>query len=364
MRPSPRGPLELTVFRMSNFSRRSFLKMSALVGLLPSRGLNASVGPVAETAVIKPPRLKTGDTVGIVSPSGITYDPDQVNIFTESLSAIGLETRVGDHALDRWGYLAGADADRAREINRMFEDPDIDAIFTLAGGWGAARLLPLIDFDVIRKNPKIVLGFSDVTSLLVAMYARSGLVTFHGPTGNSSWNSFTTNYVKRLMFDAQPVVFENPTDAGDNLTQVENRIWTITPGKTQGRLVGGNLTVLSSIVGSEFLPDWEGHILFLEDVREDVYRIDRMLTQLKLAGVLDKLAGFVFGRCSRCQPDSAYSSFTLKEVLADHVAPLGIPAFHGSMIGHIRDKFTLPIGATAEVDATTGRIKLTEPAVA
>ncbi|MBT8399184.1 MAG: LD-carboxypeptidase [Rhodothermia bacterium] len=349
---------------MTSFTRRSFLKTAPFLAYVSSHWLSAPRHTQVDSPVVKPPRLKAGDTVGIVSPSGITYDPDQVNIFSESLAAIGLQARVGDHALDRWGYLAGADADRAGEINRMFEDTGIAAIFTLAGGWGAARLLPLIDFDLVRRNPKIVLGFSDVTSLLLAMYARSGLVTFHGPTGNSTWNSFTTNYVKRLLFDAQQVVYENPTDSGDNLTQVANRIWTITPGTVRGRLIGGNLTVLSSIIGSKFLPEWDDHILFLEDVGEDVYRIDRMLTQLKLAGVLDKLAGFVFGRCSRCQPDSSYSSFTLKEVLADHVAPLGIPAFHGSMIGHIRDKFTVPVGAMAEIDAASGRIKLTESAVA
>ncbi|MDX1429881.1 MAG: LD-carboxypeptidase, partial [Rhodothermales bacterium] len=212
-------------------------------------------------------------------------------------------------------------------------------------------------------NPKILLGFSDVTSLLVALYARTGLVTFHGPTGNSSWNRFTARYVERLLFDAEQVSFANPTDRGVHLTQVEDRIQTITPGTAHGRLVGGNLTVLTSIIGSDYLPDWDGHILFLEDVGEDIYRVDRMLTQLKLAGVLDKLAGFVFGRCSRCVPDSAYSSFTLMEVLHDHIGPLSIPAFHGSMIGHIRDKFTIPIGAEAEIDAVAGRITLTESAV-
>ncbi len=349
---------------MKRFNRRSFVKSAALLGLLPSIGLRAGRRTVVREPVVKPARLRPGDTVGIISPSGITWDPDRLDIFTESLAAIGLQSRVGDHAMDRWGYLAGTDADRASEINRMFEDPEIKAIFALAGGWGAARLLPLIDFDVIRAKPKIILGFSDVTSLLIAMYARSGLVTFHGPTGNSSWNSFTTKYVQQLLFEAQAVTLENPTDRGDNLTQVENRIWTISQGSARGRLVGGNLTVLASIVGSEYLPAWDDHILFLEDVGEDVYRIDRMLTQLKLAGVLDRLSGFVFGRCSRCEPDSAYSSFTLKEVLADHVAPLGIPAFYGSMIGHIRDKFTVPIGVMAEIEATAGRIKLTEPAVA
>ena len=342
--------------------RRSFLKSS----------LSAIASGVAwplfrfgsPDPLLRPPRLRRGDTVGIASPSGITWETDQLNIFRESLAVLGLKTLTGRHALDRWGYLAGKDEDRAREINDMFANPDVHAIFALAGGWGAARLLPLIDYEMIRRNPKVLLGFSDVTSLLIALYARCGLVTFHGPTGNSSWNTFTAGYVRRLLMEGEAVTFENPAERGDNLTPVENRIQTIMAGTARGRLVGGNLTVLSSILGSGYLPDWDGHILFVEDVGEDIYRVDRMLTQLDLAGVLQSLTGFVFGRCTRCEPDSSYSSFTLMEVLADHIRPLGIPAFYGSMIGHIRDKFTVPIGVSAEVDAVTGRIQLLEPSVA
>ena len=313
--------------------------------------------------MVRPPRLAPGATIGIVSPAGITWDPDRLKIFQESLAALGLETRVGEHALDRWGYLAGTDSDRADEINAMFADQGVDAIFALAGGWGAARLLPLIDYDVVASNPKIVLGFSDITSLLVGLYAKANLVTFHGPTGNSTWNKFTAGYAQRILFDGEAVRFENPVDRGDNLTSVENRIHTINGGRARGRLVGGNLTVLTSIVGSDYLPDWSNHILFLEDVGEDVYRVVRMLTQLALAGILDKISGFVFGRCSDCDAEGGYGSFTLKDVLAQHVAPLGIPSFHGSMIGHIRDKFTIPLGVLAQIDADTGAIELLESAV-
>ena len=313
--------------------------------------------------VVRPPRLREGDTVGIISPAGITWDPDRLAIFEESLAALGFRTRTGTHALDRWGYLAGHDHDRADEINSMFADPTVNAIFALAGGWGAARLLPLIDYDVVQANPKIVLGFSDVTSLLLGLYAKTGLVTFHGPTGNSTWNGFTVDHVRRVLMQGEAVTFVNPKDQGDHLTQVDNRIHTIQEGRASGRLVGGNLTVLTAIVGSDYLPDWRGHILFLEDVGEDVYRVDRMLTQLSLAGVLGQISGFVFGRCSDCDSEGGYGSFTLKEVLAHHIEPLGIPAFYGSMIGHIRDKFTVPLGVEAEIDATAGSIRLLQAAV-
>ncbi len=156
---------------------------------------------------------------------------------------------------------------------------------------------------------------------------------------------------------------ENPKEIGDNLTQVNNRILTINKGTAKGKLVGGNLAVLTALVGSDYLPDFENKILFLEEVDENPKRVDRMMTQLKLAGILGQLSGFVFGKCSDCDPGDGYGSLTLDEVLDDHIKPLGIPAWYGSMIGHISDKFTMPLGVEAKIDANIGRITLLEPAV-
>jgi muramoyltetrapeptide carboxypeptidase len=202
-----------------------------------------------------------------------------------------------------------------------------------------------------------------VTSLLLAIQAKTGLVTFHGPVGSSTWNEFTAGYFQRLLCDGEAVTMQNPTGKGEQLVQVEDRILTITPGKARGRLLGGNLSVLSSLLGSSYLPDFEGCVLFLEEVDEHIYRVDRMLTQLALAGVLGRIAGFVFGKCSDCGPGLGYGSLTLEEVLDDHVKPLGIPAWYGSMIGHIEDKFSVPLGVPAEIDADHGSIRLLEPAV-
>lgn len=314
-------------------------------------------------AVLKPPRLKPGNTIGLVSPSGITRSEDKISIIRETVSALGLKLKVDEHALDRWGYLAGQDADRAEAINNMYADPEVHAVLPFIGGWGCARILPLLDYKTISKYPKIIMGFSDITALLVAIYAKTGLVTFHGPSGRSGWNAYSVDYVKRILFEGEKVSFSNPHEVGDNLTQVRDRTQVITSGKATGRLVGGNLTVISALMGSSYLPNWEGHILFLEDVGEGIYRIDRMLTQLKLAGVLDQISGFVFGKCTDCDADSGYSSFTLEEVLEDHIKPLGIPAYGGAMIGHISKKFTIPIGIEAEMDADAGTITLTESAV-
>ncbi len=339
--------------------RRQFL---AAAPLLP---FGLSLRPPARAdRPVKSRRLQPGHTVGIVSPASATLDAMDVTLAEERLAAMGLASRRGRHVLDRYGYLAGRDADRAADLNEMFANPDIHAILCLRGGWGSARLLPYLDFDTIRAHPKLVTGFSDITSLLLALYSKAHLVGLHGPDGLVSWNAFATDYFRRIAFDAEPVLMTNPRETEDDLTYTENRVYTLTAGRARGPLVGGNLTVLTSIIGSPYLPDFTGHILFLEDVGEDIYRVDRMLTQLKLAGILDRITGFVFGKCTRCDPSSgAYASFTLHEVLTDHISPLGIPAWHGAMIGHIRQRFTVPVGITAEIDATDGSIQLLEPAV-
>ena len=344
-------------------TRRTFLRLASSASVLPLLSLNRGIAAASPSPVLKPKRLRPGDTVGLVSPASITFDPALVDIVREVLTALELKMKLDPRALNRWGYFAGTDAERAEAINAMFADPDVNAVLALHGGWGSARVLPLLDYALIAKHPKILVGYSDITALLLALYARSGLVTFHGPTGNSTWNKFSADYFRRLVFEGEALTMENPKDVGDNLAQVQDRIRTITPGTARGRLAGGNLTVLSSIIGSEYLPDWKGHILFLEDIGEEIYRIDRMLTQLKLAGVLDKLSGFVFGKCTDCDVGSGYSSFTLEEVLNDHIRPLGIPAFHGSMIGHVKNKFTVPLGVEVEIDAAQGVISLLEPAV-
>ncbi len=343
-------------------TRRTFSKslLSCIAAsMMPIKsGLN-----LKDNSVIKPPRLKAGQTVGVVSPAGITYDPILIDVIAESLEALGLKMKAGRHMTDRWGYFAGKDQDRAADINEMFADPQVDAIFALHGGWGAARVLPHLDYELIRRHPKILLGYSDITSLLIGIYSKAGVATFHGPNGNSKWNTFSATYIQKLLFDADQITYKNPVDEEDLLAPRRFRTRTIHPGSARGKLVGGNLTVLTSIIGSEYLPDWKGHILFLEDIGEAVYRVDRMLTQLKLAGVLDNISGFVFGYCTDCKADSGYSSFTLNEVLDQHIKPLGIPAWTGSMIGHIDKKFTMPIGVEAKINAEAGEMQLLESAV-
>jgi muramoyltetrapeptide carboxypeptidase len=343
-------------------SRRQILQMLG-AGLIAGRVTTAGAAGSKSGSALKPPRLRAGDTVGLINPAGATFHPEDVVVARESLAALGLNMKTGEHLLDRYGYLAGTDKDRAADINTMFADKDVKAILTLRGGWGCSRLLDLIDYKLIANNPKILMGYSDITSLLLALNAKTGLVTFHGPVGVSSWNQYSTQFVEKLLFNAETFSMVNPRDIGDHLTQVNDRVLTIRGGKAKGRLLGGNLSVLAAMVGSNYLPDFEGNILFLEEVGEEIYRVDRMLTQLKLAGILGGISGFIFGKCSDCDPGKGYGSLTLEEVLDDHIKPLGIPAWYGSMIGHIENKFTIPLGIEAEIDAHSGTISLLEPAV-
>jgi muramoyltetrapeptide carboxypeptidase len=315
--------------------------------------------------LVRPKRLAAGDTVALVAPASATFQSVDLDIARESLEALGLKVKVGRHLLGRHGYLAGADKDRAADINGFFDDRDVRAVLPIRGGWGSARVLPYLDFDTIRRNPKIVLGYSDITALLLSIYARTGLVTFHGPNGMGRWDAWSVDYVRRVLFNAEAVTLENPRSLSDrnSLVQIDNRVRTVHPGTARGRLLGGNLTVLTAIMGSPYLPSWDGAILFLEDVGEDLYRIDRMFTQLKLAGVLEKIRGFVFGTCAECGPGEGFASLTLEEIFADHIKPLGVPAWSGAMIGHQMQQWTVPVGVDVEIDATKGTITMQAPAV-
>ncbi|MGE3844693.1 MAG: LD-carboxypeptidase [Vicinamibacterales bacterium] len=317
----------------------------------------------APRRIIKPPRLRPGDTIGLVDPASATWEPVDVAVVEESWAALGLKTKRGAHLLERRGYFAGSDDERAADLNAMLRDPDVRAVHCVRGGWGSARLLQRLDFTALERTPKAVIGFSDITALLLSCTARTGLVTFHGPNGASQWNPFNVGWLRRVLIDGEAVTFENIKELGDNLTQVDNRVQTITPGVARGRLLGGNLTVLTAIVGSSYLPDFNGAILFVEDVGEEPYRIDRMFTQLDLAGVLKQVRGVVWGTCQECDPGVGFGSLTITDVLSDHVKPLGIPAFQGAMIGHADRQFTLPVGLDVEVDAKAGTIRMLEPAV-
>jgi muramoyltetrapeptide carboxypeptidase len=348
---------------MPAMNRRQFVRS---LGVAAVASQLRSIPAAAAAAAVQPKRLTAGDTIALVSPASATFNSLDLQIARESLEALGFKVRQGEHMMERHGYLAGADKDRAEDINKAFADRSIDGIHAIRGGWGSARLLPYLDFDAIKRHPKVLIGYSDITALLMAIHAKTGLITFHGPIGLGRWDAWSLDYYRRVLMAGEAVTYANKQGvSGDrnSLVQVEFRTLMHSPGKARGRLLGGNLSVLTGILGSPYLPDWDDTILFCEDVGEDLYRVDRMFTQLQLAGVLSKIKGFIFGSCSECGPGQGYGSLTLEEIIRDHVKPLGVPAWQGAMIGHAQPQWTLPVGAQVEVDASAGTIKLIEPAV-
>ena len=342
--------------------RRSILQLAGALGAalaLPHQAL------FAQAATRKPPRLRRGDTVGLIQPAGFADDEFDLQLVMEAVTAMGLVPKPAPHLRTRFGYLAGTDQNRAGDVNAMYADDSVRAVLAVRGGWGSARILPHLDFDVIRAHPKLLVGFSDITALHMAFAARAGFATLHGPTAGSSWSKTSFDSFRSIAFDGATPTYVNPVADEDRLVQRKWRTQTITPGTATGRLLGGNLTVLTSLLGTPYLPDFSGAILFLEEVDEAEYRIDRMLTQLALAGVLGRVAGVVFGQCTNCRGTGpSIGGFTVSELLRQHLGPLGVPVYQGALFGHIDDQFTLPVGVRARIDATTGTLGILDPAVA
>ena len=315
---------------------------------------------------IKPRRLKEGDTIGVPAPASHLDSDDRIRRAIEIVASLGFKIKEGQHLHARYGYFAGTDQERAADLNALFADAQVDGIICLTGGWGASRLLPYLDFGLIQKNPKVLMGFSDITALLNAIFALTGLVTFHGLVADKVFSPYSLTEFKKVVLEAQKdVLLGSPPPFRPAEGQVEriNRVIHIRPGKARGRLVGGNLSLISHLIGTPYLPDLHDKILFLEDVHEEVYRIDRMLTQLKLSGWLAGVAGIVFGKFTDCSLSMSARQFTLEEVLASFCQEVGVPAVSGLMIGHVDDQTTLPVGCLAELDAQIGSLRLLEAAV-
>ena len=273
---------------------------------------------------------------------------------------MGFLTKPGRHVMSRHGYLAGTDEQRAEDIMDMFTDPDVDAILALRGGWGCARILPLLEYNVIRAHPKALIGYSDITALLLAIYARSRIVTFHGPVGRSNWNSRTVEAFRKVLVHGE-LLHLDPVADGEGSRSRGDPIHPIRGGIAEGPLVGGNLSVASALIGTPYMPDFSGHVVFFEEVREQLYRVDRHLTQFMLAGSFDDAAAIVFGQCAHCTGDSGIGGLTW--LLRDHLLALHKPVWTGAPIGHMSPVYTLPIGIPVITDSAIGMLRMLEPAV-
>jgi muramoyltetrapeptide carboxypeptidase len=351
-------------------SRRSFLQLVAgsAVALSCRSAVATPRARRAEATAplpspIKPRILHPGDTVGLIAPASYTFDLWRLDDAAARVRALGLEPKFGRHVRGRRGFLSGTDDERLEDLHAMFADPGVAAVFALQGGYGTPRLLDRIDYGLVRKNPKILLGYSDITGLHLAIGRRAGLVTFHGPNMIGSLPPRTLELLKKALFVPEPLgEVTNPEEADPLNTEFPLR--TVSPGTARGRMVGGNLTLVSATMGTPFEIETKDRILLLEDTGEAPYRIDRMLVQLKLAGKLQQAAGIVFGTCTDCGPSrsSFELSLSLSEVLDEMLGSLGKPVLAGILFGHTKEKAIIPLGVEAELDAGAKRLTIAEAA--
>ena len=347
-------------------NRRMMLQTTISAALLGGTGVFSAAHAAAANSskILKPKRLAPGDTIGLVAPASSSLEDEGIRISIDVVRSLGFKVREGSHLYDRQQYLAGEDRARADDVNAMFADDGVDAIFCLRGGYGTPRILPYLDYDLIRSRPKVLLGMSDITGILTAIHTKTGVVGFHGPNSSSSFSDYSLNEFKKVLVRPTPTTQIGAAPAfetGEGKVDKKNRLTHINGGTAKGRLIGGNLTLISVLMGTEFEPDFQDRIVFLEDVHEAPYRIDRMLTQLRLAGKLQQAAGIVFGKFTDSETDG--NTFSLEEVFRDRTADLGIPVVRGLMIGHVRDQTVVPIGIEAELNGDAGTLRLLEPAV-
>lgn len=310
--------------------------------------------------IIKPSALRKGDLIGLITPASTPDDLSRVENSVKYFERLGYSVKVGKNVGKYRGYLAGTDDERLNDLHSMFKDKNVKAIFSLRGGYGAIRLLDKINYRLIKSNPKLFVGYSEITALQNAIFSKTGLLTFAGPmpavdfcndvspfTEEFFWNLVTSK--RKLGKIKYP---EDPTPQ------------TLKKGSANGQIIGGNLAVFNALLGTKFFPDMKNKILFLEDINEAPYKVDRLLNQLRLSGVFSKIKGIVLGRFVDCYEDDANKkTLTLGEVIDDYICPLKIPSVYVFPHGHIKDFVTIPIGLKVKLDATKTSLEFLEPAV-
>lgn len=307
--------------------------------------------------MIKPKKLQKGDLVGLVAPASHANRED-IDKSIKYLKKLGFNIKIADNIYLKDYSYAGSDDKRAEGINKMFENEEVDAIFCIRGGYGVHRILDKIDYESISKNPKIFMGYSDITALHIAINNNSNLITFHGP--------MTVSDMKDGLDDFSFESFENTLMSGGEIIDLVNpkdeKIKVLSKGKACGILTGGNLALIAGTIGTPYEIDSKDKILFIEDIGEFTFKIDRMLMQLKLAGKLDELKGIILGDFNNCKKQDEGDA-SLMEVFEDLLLPLNIPIISNVKSGHCTPNITLPMGALVEIDTDKNEIKIIESVV-
>ena len=330
-----------------------------LLPFAPARSASRKMTPL-----IKPPRLRRGDVVGLIAPGGYTSDAS-IEKAVQHIEALGFRVKPGTYLRDVWGNYGGTVAARIADLHAMFRDPEVKAIWAIRGGSGCISLLRHLDYRLIRTHPKILLGYSDITALHLAIHRHAGLVTFHGPVASSTPSDYATEHLLAVLTEPRdaytiPMSAENDRRALDEPWYATR---TVHEGVAEGPLIGGNLSLVSALAGTPYAADFTGSLLFLEEVNEEPYRIDRWMTQLDLAVGFDKAAGVMIGICENCGPQGDGPSLTLDETFDVHLQPLRVPAVTGYSFGHIRNQFTMPVGIRGRLDTEARTVTLLEAGV-
>ena len=348
-------------------NRRSFTQSFGMtlagLGILSACKTPQQASQPTNSFRIKPARLKPGDTVGLVSPGSFISD-EGLETAVKNLESLGFRVELGKNIRAYRGYLAGTDEERLADLHAMFADRRIAAVWCVRGGYGCSRLLPKMDYDLIRQNPKILIGYSDITALLQAVWQKCGLVCFHGPVGASELTDYNQQQlIDVLMEGKSPLRIETLVHEDKRKEDPAYQTEILRPGRAKGILGGGNLSLLAAMAGTDFNLSASGRLLFIEDVGEKPYRIDRMLTQVRQACQLEQVKGIALGVFSGCEADPDDLSLNLIETLRDRLGDLKCPVYYGLPFGHIKDQCTLPVGIEAELDAGKGILTLLEAAV-
>jgi muramoyltetrapeptide carboxypeptidase len=329
------------------FNRKMIQSLSAVPGLIiPAPLLSFN----NEKKMKKPARLQKGDTVALITP-GSPITQEKLDKTLANLKMLGLKAKYNPSIMARHGYLAGPDEQRISDIHEFFADKTVKAIWCIRGGYGCPRLLPKLDFKLIKRNPKILIGYSDVTALLAAILEKTKMISFHGPMTASTFTPFALAHLKAVLMEGRSKWLIDPA-------LFENGQYSIRSGTASGPLVGGNLSLLSALVGTPYEICYKNKIVFIEEIGEKPYRIDRMLTQLRQGSDLKEAAAIVLGVFESCEAKKEDASLSLKETLTDRLYDLGIPVYYGFPVGHISDQCTLPIGGEAHFDGATGKLTL------
>lgn len=325
---------------------------------------NLSDNKLINNTKIKPKGLNRGDKVGIIAPSSNVTDPEDINRAIKTIEYFGLVPVLGEYIKNGTGYKTRLPKERVADLHNMFSDDDIKGIFAIRGGYGSPQILDLIDFELIKNNPKVFCGYSDVTAMNIAITQNTGLVTFHGPVLLSNFSKYTEKSFVDNIFEGEnkfPIEYKNP-DLKKGVVPMFPTL-VINSGTAEGELTGGNLSLISSLMGTKFEIDTKDKIFFLEDVGERPFRIDRMLTQLRLAGKFDDAKAIIIGKCEDCAPEMSGASTwdrTVNEVYFDILGDIKKPIIANMMIGHSIDRLTLPLGINARLDTSNESITLLE----